>query len=186
MKPGLFGSTHRCGGRAPVLSHHRRRHTRERQRCTRVDLTHFRQQSSDPGHPAPGVDLAGKPATCGKPATSGHCGALTRQRGQFDRPEKSQKEARGGSALASIPLFLAAFPGAEFLEVSKGGRFPLRALREIPGKAGVVFYGWQQRGSARCDCASPRLAVQALSMAVAGLLLFALGRVVFEQLVAAL
>ena len=40
LMPGLFRSTHRCGGRAPVLSHHGRRHTRELQRCTRVDLTH--------------------------------------------------------------------------------------------------------------------------------------------------
>ena len=48
--------TLRCGGRAQVLSHQRRRHKRELQRCTRVDLTHYRQLSSDPGHP--GVDLA--------------------------------------------------------------------------------------------------------------------------------
>ena len=40
LMPGLFRSTHRCGGRAPVLSHHGRRHTRKLQRCTRVDLTH--------------------------------------------------------------------------------------------------------------------------------------------------
>ena len=38
---GLRLCTLRCGGRAHVLTHHRRRHTRELQRCTRVDLTHM-------------------------------------------------------------------------------------------------------------------------------------------------
>ena len=40
LMSGLRLCTLRCGGRAHVLTHHRRRHTRELQRCTRVDLTH--------------------------------------------------------------------------------------------------------------------------------------------------
>ena len=36
---GLRLCTLRCGGRAQLLSHHRRRHTRELQRCTRADLS---------------------------------------------------------------------------------------------------------------------------------------------------
>ena len=36
---GLFGRTHRSGGRAPALSHHGWSDTRELQRCTRADLS---------------------------------------------------------------------------------------------------------------------------------------------------
>ena len=39
LMSGLRLCTLRCGGRAQLLSHRRRRHTRELQRCTRVDLT---------------------------------------------------------------------------------------------------------------------------------------------------
>ena len=37
LMSGLRLCTLRCGGRAHVLSHYRRRHARELQRCTRVD-----------------------------------------------------------------------------------------------------------------------------------------------------
>ena len=40
LMSGLRLCTLRCGGRAHVLPHYRRRHARELQRCTRVDLTH--------------------------------------------------------------------------------------------------------------------------------------------------
>ena len=39
LMSGLRLCTLRCGGRAQLLSHHRRRHTRELQRCTRADLS---------------------------------------------------------------------------------------------------------------------------------------------------
>ena len=39
LMSGLFGRTHRSGGRAPVLSHHGWSDTRELQRCTRADLS---------------------------------------------------------------------------------------------------------------------------------------------------
>ena len=57
LMSGLRLCTLRSGGRAQLLSHHRLRHTRELQRCTRADLNATRHiPSTFRSRPPPGVD----------------------------------------------------------------------------------------------------------------------------------